>query len=280
MDVAILMTAHDRREETLSCLMDCHREADAMKAGGEYRFTIYLLDDGSTDGTAEAVSERFPDVKLTRSDGNLFWNRGMEEIWKTASREHDYDFYLWIKSRAKVCEGAFTSLLENSSFLRHKAIVAGTAADRNGNLTYGGRTRYNRIIPPDPTIPVPCHTFDGCLVLVPSSVYGQLGNLDHIYRHRYGDRDYGVRAYKKDITRVVCPGILCTCEKTHMVPLWRDSAYSLRQRYRLINSISGRPFREQFVYDCRSMGFFRAVIHFVTLNLSVLFPVNTNRKLS
>ena len=32
MDVAILMTAHDRREETLSCLMDCHREADAMKA--------------------------------------------------------------------------------------------------------------------------------------------------------------------------------------------------------------------------------------------------------
>ena len=72
MDVAILMTAHDRREETLSCLMDCHREADAMKAEGEYRFTIYLLDDGSTDGTAEAVSESFPDVKLTGSDGNLF----------------------------------------------------------------------------------------------------------------------------------------------------------------------------------------------------------------
>src|SRR5437867_5158788 len=38
-------------------------------------FETIVVDDGSTDGTAELVSEQFRDVQLLRGDGNL-WSTG------------------------------------------------------------------------------------------------------------------------------------------------------------------------------------------------------------
>lgn len=278
MDVAILMTSYNERERTLACLFDCFSQIDAMKADDTYSFNVYLLDDGSIDGTNEAVSNKFPQVNIIRTEGNLFWSQGMRHIWKIAADKHDYDFYIWIKNKVSLQEGAIAAMLENSNFLRHKAIVVGTSADKNGNIIYGGRTQGNKLIDPDPIIPKPCFTFDGNLVLIPKSVYKSIGNIDPSYRHRFGDRDYGVRAGKKNIPSVVCPGILCICDRNKTIPKWRDSSFPLKQRYNLISSPKGRPLKEQFIYDTRRMDVVRAILHFISLNISILFPIKNNRK--
>jgi len=49
--IAILFTCHNRRVKTLSCLNSIEKQA----AQGWGKPDIYLVDDGSTDGTAEAV---------------------------------------------------------------------------------------------------------------------------------------------------------------------------------------------------------------------------------
>ena len=276
-EVAILMTVFNRREKTLSCLDGCFRQIDGIKSTGEYSFTVYLVDDGCTDGTAEAVAEAFPQVHIIRSGGGLFWNQGMIAAWDEASGT-DPRFYLWLNDDTTLRPGAFECLLENSKFFRNKAIVVGTTVDSSGAYSYGGRARNNRIVEPDSKIPVPCYTFNGNIVLVPRYVYGILGTLDRAYRHSFGDYDYGARAFQADVPRVVAPGILGECNRNPGIDKWRDGSYSLKERYRYLLSPKGRPPREQFRYDMRSMGFFRAIGHQISITMKVLFPLRASGK--
>lgn len=269
--IAILLTVHNRREKTLSCLEACYARIAAMKKDDRYRFSVWLTDDGSTDGTSDAVSEKFPEVQIIRGDGNLYWNHGMIAAWKAAAASAP-DFYLWLNDDTVPYENAFQTLLETSEYLGHKDIVVGTAVDAAGHMSYGGRTRSNRLIEPGPIIPKYCDIFNGNMVLVPASVYDVLGTMDPCYSHGFGDYDYGVRAIKAGIIAVVAPGILATCNRNPGVPEWRNSSRSLKQRYEALKHPKGRPLREQFIYDTRLYNVFYAVGHFITLNLRVLFP--------
>ena len=271
MNVAVLLSVFNRKDSTLNCLSLCYRQIEAFRASGKYKFDIYLTEDGCTDGTAEAVAALFPEVIVIHGNGSLFWNRGMCAAWNEAARQH-YDFYLWLNDDTMLRPGAFMTLLENSASLGHRAIVVGTAADSSGKLSYGGRTRGGRIIRPDDTIPVACDIFNGNLVLIPDYVFRQLGTMDPRYSHSFGDYDYGIRAMKKGITEVVAPGILASCDRNPGVPKWRNPSFSLKERYSALLSTKGRPFGEQFLYDRRCCGIIMAALHFVSINLKVLFP--------
>ena len=192
--------------------------------------------------------------------------------WDEAAKD-DPDFYIWLNDDTVLRPGAFSALMENSAYLKHKAIVVGTAVDSAGRYSYGGRTTYGKIIPPDPVIPVVCEVFNGNLVLVPRSVYEALGTMDRFYSHSFGDFDYGVRADKAGIISVVAPGILAECDRNESLPEWRNSEVPLKNRYAAITGPKGRPFKEQFIYDFRAYGPLHAVLHFLSLNLKVLFPV-------
>ncbi|MCX4334958.1 MAG: glycosyltransferase family 2 protein [Bacteroidales bacterium] len=270
MTVAILLAVHNRRDKTLACLESCFSQMEALKADGRFAFSIYLTDDASTDGTSEYVSESFPEVNIIKGDGSLFWNRGMIAAWKEAA-ENDFDFYLWLNDDIVLCRGAFSTLLENSSYLKHRAVIVGTTVDSEGNISYGGRTRSGKLIPPDKDIPVACDIFNGNIVLVPKYVFEKLGTMDARYSHSFGDYDYGIRALKAGITSVVSPGILAECDRNPSLPKWRDASFSVKERYRSLMSPKGRPFREQFLYDARSSNVFNAVAHFVSLNMKVVF---------
>jgi len=276
LSVAFLLSVHNRREATLACLERCYREIDSMKAMEKYSFSIYVVDDGCEDGTYEAVREQYPQVNLIKGSGDLYWNQGMRLAWSEAAKE-DYDFYLWLNCDTYFVEGALATLMETSEFLRHKAIVAGTVKFTAYDQSYGGRTKSGKNVLPDPVIPVPCYTFNGNLVLVPKAVYEVLGNLEEKYHHGFGDYDYGARATKAGIPRVVAPGILATCERDFGIPKWRDSSYTLKERVKFLMSPKGRPPKEQFRYDCRSRGFFYAISDMVSINMKVLFPKRSNK---
>ena len=269
MRAAILMTVHNRKNQTLKCLKACREQFAELK--GRYDFTVYLVDDGCTDGTSDAVLEQFQDTVIIKGDGSLYWNHGMIRAWEEAAKE-DFDFYIWLNDDTILLPGALNTLLENSYYLRHKAIVAGTARDSSGKLSYGGRTRKGRLIAPDDTIPIPCDTFNGNLVLVPRFAFRTLGTMDPRYSHSFGDYDYGIRADKAGVTTVIAPGVLAVCDRNPGLPKWRNRAFTLKQRYAAIMSPKGRPFKEQFLYDTRKGNIFTATVHFISLNIKVLFP--------
>ena len=67
--VCIVVLAWNRREDTLECLRSLARVTDPDT-------TVLLVDNGSTDGTADAVKMEFPGIKLIETGENLGYTGG------------------------------------------------------------------------------------------------------------------------------------------------------------------------------------------------------------
>ena len=67
--VAIVILTWNGREDTLDCL-------ESLQVLEYPRVTTVVVDNASTDGTAEAVSERYPDVELVASPTNRGFSGG------------------------------------------------------------------------------------------------------------------------------------------------------------------------------------------------------------
>lgn len=269
MRAAVLITCWNERLGILACLDHLFRQIERMKTEGLYEFTVYLADGGSTDGTIDELDGKYSQLKLVRGSHRKNWIHGTNLAWEEAAREAP-DFYILLSAEIRLEEGALEALMENSKYLRHKALLTGSVVDTEGNIVGGGRTRKGRTIIPDPLIPVPCYNFEGYFVLVPKAVYSKLGMLDKVYNYKFADYDYGVRAYKAGIQRVVAPGVLAKTEVAAPLPKWRNSSYTIKERFMYMTASQRRIPRELFIYDCRRIGFFGAVGRMVALYFSML----------
>lgn len=86
--VGIAFAVHNRREITLKCLRSLARiDAENLDVH------IVVVDDGSTDGTSEAIAEEFPQVEVVKGDGNLWYTEGTN-VGVRAALKHDPDYVL------------------------------------------------------------------------------------------------------------------------------------------------------------------------------------------
>jgi GT2 family glycosyltransferase len=200
--IAVLLTSFNRREKTLACLGSLFDQRC-----GSADIEVYLVDDASTDGTAQAVAERYPEVNVIRGTGDLFWSRAMALAQQVSSPSRP-DFMLWLNDDVRLYGDAITTLLAIEDDLVGRghppSIVVGAMADpATGATTYSGMVRASRLrrmlfIPLEPgATAVRCDVMNGNLVLVPRSVYEHIGGFDPAYRHAMNDFDYGLRALEE-----------------------------------------------------------------------------------
>lgn len=64
--ICIVVPVHNRKEFTRDCLLSLQSQTSTPDF-------IIIVDDGSTDGTAEMLKAEFPRVIVISGDGNLFW---------------------------------------------------------------------------------------------------------------------------------------------------------------------------------------------------------------
>lgn len=246
--VAVLMTCHNRREKTLQCLR-CLL-VDQQKRP-EVSLDVYLVDDGSTDGTSEAVRATFPKVTVLRGNGALYWNNGMRLAFAAASHA-DPDAYLWLNDDTHLQPHAVATLHQTARELAAQGsgpvIVVGSTVDaESGTLTYGGQRRtsawhpfkYATVVPADR--PQPCATMHGNVVWISRAAARRVGNLRPGFLHAMGDTDYGLRAVQQGCSIWVAPGFVATCPRNDGTNTWRDPSLTLRQRYELMMSPKGLP---------------------------------------
>lgn len=90
--VEIVTPVHNRLELTLQCLKSLSR----LDLTG-IDIHIIIVDDGSTDGTTEAVRENFPEVEVITGDGNLWYTAGTN-LGIEAALKHNPDYILCINN--------------------------------------------------------------------------------------------------------------------------------------------------------------------------------------
>ena len=248
--IAALLTCHNRKERTLVCLESLFGQV----SNGTFDARAFVVDAGSTDGTAAAVRARFPGVRLIVRDGSLYWCGGMRAAFAEAIKE-DYDYYLWLNDDMTLRPEAVAALLQTARDVRQRdgdgAIVVGSACDPDtGDRSYGGVVRTGRLRPlgfrpVQPTDrPQPCTTFNGNCVLVPREVALAVGNLSPEFTHAIADTDYGLRSRAMGFSSWVAPGYVGTCRRNTGAGRCFDPALPLRERLEVLRSPKGLPPRE------------------------------------
>lgn len=255
--IAVIMACHNRRAQTLKCLA----ALSGQQLQAPVRIRCYLLDDGSTDGTAEEVRVQFPHTVILQGSGASYWNGGMRQAI-AAAMEIGHEFYLLVNDDTRLEETAIPRLLKTYSELESAGyptpiVIGSTRDEQTGLQTYGGmervgsfRTKF-RLVPPDDKVPKPCDTFNANCVLLSAKVMARVGNLSSAFTHSMGDFDYGLRARAAGFTVWVVPGFIGSCSRNRMAGRWRDGTLPFRVRWRLLMSPKGLPPREWLTFSRR-----------------------------
>ena len=200
--VAIIITIMEGDDGSAGCLEECQRQVDVVASEGKYSFSIFLNDAGE---------------------------RGYPTVWEKASRD-GADFFLWIDHDLRLDEGMIACMLENSTFLRHKAVITGTVSRPDKSLVFGGRSRRGRLIEPDPVIPVPCQLFDMSLALVPKHAFSSLESPLDFFRVGLLSYGFGSRLAKAGVARMVAPGVQAVSGRRVEIPSWKNPDSSFKEK--------------------------------------------------
>jgi len=111
--IAVLLTCYNRKEKTISCLDALFK--NIIPDGCS--LNVFLVDDGSTDGTEDAVRNAYPQINIIKGDGSLFWNGGMRVAFEAAIK-NGFDYYLWLNDDTMLNKGAVSNML--SAVGKHK----------------------------------------------------------------------------------------------------------------------------------------------------------------
>lgn len=267
-NIAVLMTCHNRKDKTLQCLQFLHAQ---QGLGIDFTIAVFLVDDGSTDGTSEAIKRKFPLVNIIQGDGNLYWNRGMHLAWKSAVATNDFDYYLWLNDDTTIFESAISNTLASSKLTGKEVILCGcTQSFESKKITYGGRKNGILLEPND--ILQHCDLINGNFVLISKLIFNEVGMLDPLFHHGLGDHDYGLRAQKKGFNSYVTSSYVGYCEQNDFVNIcFRPNVPIVKKLQHLYSPLGVNPLI-YYVYDKRHFGLKSAVKHFFSIHLHVLFP--------
>lgn len=265
--LAVIMTVHNRRETTLECL----RRFYQCRIIERYDVDFYMMDDGCTDGTAEAVAAHFPQVTILKGDGSLFWNRGMYYCWKEAIKKY-HDFYLWLNDDTMLFDKSLDVIFTDLNCAGGHAIISGCCCDSETQsiTTYGGSIGQH-IVSVNGHIQL-VEYMNGNFVLIPNTVVDKIGIIDPYFRHSAGDTEYGLRAKKNGIPVFVSSDYVGICNRHAWVCKSMDARYSFRERLLFINTPWGARPKESFYLYNKYENFWKGVYMWFIAYFYCFFP--------
>lgn len=267
MRIETLATCHNRREMTLQALAGLH--AQKLPEGVTMGHTV--VDDGSSDGTSEAVKEAFPDVEIVLGDGGLFWAGGMRYGWNESVKDKSFDYLLVYNDDVRLHDDALTRLLRAGKSLLNDGgpkehAVVGVFLDDEGNTSYGGVVhksrwhplRFRRVDPSAESYTL-VDTMNMNACLISKQALEKAGFLCRHFVHSGADYDFGLRLKKMGGAVIQGPQYAGLCNRNDIDDAITNSTDSIRLQYKKLLGPKGEPFGQRMIYYARHGGVFWAV---------------------
>lgn len=243
-DIAVILTCFNRKAKTIACLEGLY-SAQKAYSDAEISLSVYLTDDGCTDGTSQAVRDTFKDKDITimQGDGNMYWAGGMRFAWKEALKKKDkWDFYLLLNDDTTPMDNMFHELLNAHTYslqtFGKPGVYSGVTCDiENPNvITYGGTVWANRFFGTERRVspnglPAEVDKTNANILLVSKKVVSKIGIFYEGYIHGAADYDYSIHAKKAGFTVLITAHVCGKCKRDH-----RDEKEELNKILRMTAS--------------------------------------------
>lgn len=187
--VYIIIPVHNRKQITLSCLENLRKNGDLD------RYHTVIIDDGSTDGTTEAINKKYPNVTILPGDGNLWWTGAMALGMQYAD-EQGAEYFIWLNDD---CLPDCDTLPKLIDYLKNNpnAIAAPTCYAQEDNLLvkkYNG-ARGRKACAADFGEVIEVDSMSGWCVAISAAVVRGIGVPDaKKFPHYCGDNMYILKA--------------------------------------------------------------------------------------
>jgi GT2 family glycosyltransferase len=220
MPLHVLVACRNRRDLTVRAITTFAAAATAVGANAD--FTVF--DDGSTDGTAEAlVALELPVVRIA-GDGSAFWSRSMSEAEDHVLHCYGDDGYVvWLNDDVEL-DGDFLDVALAAAESHPSAVLVGAMRDPDtGQLTYSGfrSVGFHPLrgvqVEPNGTLQS-VDTLNGNLVFVPTKIARALGGIDGSLSHFGADTDYGFRVREEGFELLLLPRMIGSCARNPVRP--------------------------------------------------------------
>ncbi len=163
--VSAIVLSFNRKEETLACLA-------ALEGQSYERVEIVVVDNGSVDGSADAIAAEFPEAQLIRLPENL----GAWGPRDTAIANSEGEYVFMIDNDALCDSDAVERLVRRIQAEPEVGIVQPRITDLDGSITYNmgfGRDKTD--------FEFYRWQFHGCAALIRREAYDKAGGFPHHY---------------------------------------------------------------------------------------------------
>ncbi|MBW4472827.1 MAG: glycosyltransferase family 2 protein [Stenomitos rutilans HA7619-LM2] len=224
--IYILIPVHNRRRITLKCLTTLSQNGDVE------RYHVVVIDDGSTDGTGQAICEQYPEVEVLTGDGKLWWTGAIATGMKYALSQGAH-YIIWLNDDCLPQPGAITKLLKICQ-TTPRTVVGGQAFDPETHQpSYGGLVNHRFNSTPIHATSlqlIECDGLNGNLVCLPCSLVKAIGYPNHQrFPHYHGDTAYTHLAKRNGYTLLLDGGAVSFCKNTNTPISWLVTDRSIDQ---------------------------------------------------
>lgn len=209
--VCVITLNWNRKNDTIECI-------ESLRRLNYPNYEILMVDNGSTDGSAEAVRERFPEVRVIRNKRNLGYaagfNKGMAQAYAAGA-----DYFLIINNDTVIDPEALMELCKTAQTHEDAGFVSGKVYFYNEptRLQTAGRLKdtiniagehvgFRKLDLGQYEVEQEFEFIDDVFLLVKKDVYEKVGGYDENFFLYWEETDWCARVRRAGFKIFYTPG--------------------------------------------------------------------------